>query len=129
MSINDLLTLSISELHSIYGGAKKHKNIVEIEEYEFNEYGENEDSTLEKIGHNFDDNINDNNDNDDFNEDNLMDDLDAFDKENVGNEFDEENTMNDLAAFDDEVDLDIIGGTIDDDEFVLEGSTLNDFDE
>jgi len=58
-----------------------------------------------------------------------MDDLDAFDKENVGNEFDEENTMNDLAAFDDEVDLDIIGGTIDDDEFVLEGSTLNDFDE
>jgi len=55
MSINDLLTLSISELHSIYGGAKKHKNIIEIEEDEYEENDEyetgetHEDDEIDKL--------------------------------------------------------------------------------
>lgn len=129
MSVNDLLTLSISELHSIYGGSKKHKNIIEIEEYDFDENGENEEFTLEKIGHNFDETNEYDDIDDDFDRENNLDDLGAFDEENIRDEVDEENTTNDLNAFDDEIDLDIIGGTIDGDEFVLEGNTLNDFDE
>lgn len=113
MSINDLLTLSISELHSIYGGAKKHKNIIEIEKYEF------------------EDNVDDNYE---FDEPTHFDEFENNDNLEDNDEFDEPTHNDEIVTFDDEDELEILGGTIDDvleeDDFeTIEGVTFDDFDE
>lgn len=100
MSVYDFLTLSISDLHSIYGGAKKHKQIIEIEEYPVDE------------------------------NDLLLDDNNAEPNEEIETyDLDDDIGMNILDEDDEEIesyDIEVLGGSILDDD-TIDGVTIDDF--